>query len=153
TRPAAGSGQPDVIYVNLFAAGTADVDLSGGKVRITQATTYPWDGAVKMTLTPNRSRRFTVNVRIPGWAREEPVPSDLYRFETPSNEAATISVNGESVPMAIDKGYVAVDRTWKAGDTIALHLPMPVRRVISNDKVMADRDRVALQRGPVVYAA
>src|SRR5262249_21428965 len=84
TRPAAGSGQPDVIYVNLFAAGTADVDLSGGKVRIAQATTYPWDGAVKMTLTPNRSRRFTVNVRIPGWAREEPVPSDLYRFETPS---------------------------------------------------------------------
>ena len=30
---------------------------------------------------------------------------------------------------------------------------MPVRRVIAQDKVIADRDRVALQRGPIVYAA
>jgi DUF1680 family protein len=55
--------------------------------------------------------------------------------------------------MTIDKGYVTIDRTWAPGDVIALDLPMPVRRVVSNDKVIADRDRVALQRGPIVYAA
>ena len=48
---------------------------------------------------------------------------------------------------------MALARTWKTGDTIELSLPMPVRRVVANDHVTADRGRVALQRGPIVYAA
>jgi DUF1680 family protein len=68
----------DTLYVNLFAAGSADVELSGGKLKVVQDTRYPWDGAVKMTITPERPRQFAINVRIPGWAREEPVPGDLY---------------------------------------------------------------------------
>ena len=60
----------DTLYVNLFAGGTADVDLAGGKLKIVQTTRYPWDGAVKMTVTPERARQFAINVRIPGWARE-----------------------------------------------------------------------------------
>lgn len=157
----------DVLYVNLFAPGSADIDLSGGKVKVVQTTKYPWDGAVTIEVTPERARpagpklaatpssegrRFAINVRIPGWARNEPVPSDLYRF-TDAAPAATLRVNGQPVPMTLDKGYVTIDRTWAAGDTIALNLPMPVRRVLSNDQVMANRNRVALQRGPIVYAA
>lgn len=142
-----------VLYVNLFAAGSADVDLAGGAVKVTQATRYPWDGAVKLTLSPARPRRFTVNVRIPGWARNEPVPTDLYRFLDTNAEAATIKVNGRPVAMKLDKGYVAIARTWRAGDAIDVHLPMPVRRVVAHPNVEADRDRVALQRGPIVYAA
>ena len=49
-------------------------------MKLTQETRYPWDGAVKMTVAPDRAGTFTINVRIPGWARNEPVPSDLYRF-------------------------------------------------------------------------
>ncbi|HYT75524.1 MAG TPA: beta-L-arabinofuranosidase domain-containing protein, partial [Vicinamibacterales bacterium] len=64
----------DTLYVNLFAGGTADVDLAGGKLKVAQETRYPWDGAVHITLTPDKARAFTVNVRIPGWARDEPVP-------------------------------------------------------------------------------
>lgn len=142
----------DSLFVNLFAQGSADVELPGGKLKIVQATQYPWDGAVTMTITPERARRFAINVRIPGWARNEPVPSDLYRF-TDTAPAAAIRVNGQNVPMTLDKGYVTIDRTWAAGDTIALNLPMPVRRVLSSDQVAANRDRVALQRGPVVFAA
>jgi hypothetical protein len=142
----------DSLFVNLFAQGAADVDLPGGKVKVVQTTTYPWDGAVAMTVTPERARRFAINVRIPGWARNEPVPSDLYRFADAA-PAATIHVNGQPVAMTLDKGYVTIDRTWSAGDRIALDLPMPVRRVLSNDQVVANRDRVALQRGPIVFAA
>ncbi len=143
----------DSLYVNLFAAGTASVELPGGKLKVVQETRYPWDGAVKMTVTPDRTRLFGINVRIPGWARNEPVPSHLYTFLDRNDAAASIKVNGESVPMTIDHGYVTINRTWAPGDTIALDLPMPVRRVIAHDSVIADRDRVALQRGPVVYAA
>lgn len=143
----------EAVYVNLFAAGTAGIEVPGGTLKIVQDTRYPWDGAVKMTLTPETARRFALNVRIPGWARNEPVPSDLYRFMNASTDAATLKVNGRTVPLKLDKGYVTIDRSWKAGDTVELNLPMPVRRVVAHPNVEADRDRVALQRGPIVYAA
>jgi hypothetical protein len=143
----------DALYVNLFAGGTADVDLAGGKLKIAQDTRYPWDGAVRITLTPDKARTFTVNVRIPGWAREEPVPSDLYRFADSAAPTPTIKVDGKPVPLTLTDGYVALTRTWSPGDAIDLNLPMPVRRIVANAKVGADRDRIALQRGPIVYAA
>ncbi len=144
----------DALYVNLFAGGSADVDLAGGKLKLEQTTRYPWDGVVRIRLTPDKARAFTVNVRIPGWAREQPVPSDLYRFTDGPAPKPTLSVNGAPAPLAIDAdGYVALTRTWNAGDTIDLNLPMPVRRIAANDKVAADRSRIALQRGPIVYAA
>ena len=141
------------IYVNLYAGGTADIETPAGPLKLVQETRYPWDGAVKMTLSPAAARRFAVNVRIPGWARNEPVPSDLYRFMDKPDAAPTMKVNGANVPLTLDKGYVTVDRTWKAGDVIELNLPMLVRRVVAHPSLEADRDRVALQRGPIVYAA
>lgn len=143
----------DAVFVNLFAKGTATIGLPGGAVTIDQDTRYPWDGGVLMTVKPERARRFTVHVRIPGWARNEPVPSDLYRFLDPAGAAPSIRVNGAAVAMTIDRGFVAIDRTWAPGDVIALDLPMPVRRIVSNDQVLANRNRVALQRGPIVFAA
>jgi DUF1680 family protein len=152
-RDEASTGAGPVLYVNLYAEGTADVDLAGGRLKVTQQTRFPWDGAVHMTLTPDKARAFTVNVRIPGWGREQPVPGDLYRFADAAAPPATLKVDGAAVPLTIVDGYVAVTRTWKAGDAIDLNLPMPVRRIVANDKVQADRERVALQRGPIVYAA
>ncbi len=142
----------DALYVNLFAAGTADIDVGARKVTVTQQTRFPWDGAVTIAIAPASPARFTVNVRIPGWARDEAVPSALYRF-TDTAPAPTLSVNGRHVPVTATKGYVAITREWRAGDTIQLSLPMPVRRVVADARVAADRGRVALQRGPIVYAA
>ena len=141
------------IYVNLFAGGTADIDTSAGRVTVRQETRYPWDGAVHIVVTPQTPREFAVNVRIPGWAREEPVPSDLYRFADRPSPAPRISVDGRPMPLTLSHGFVSLDRVWKPGDAIDLELPMPVRRIKANDKVEADRGRVALQRGPIVYAA
>jgi hypothetical protein len=92
-------------------------------------------------------------VRVPGWARNEPLPSDLYRFADAVDAPVTLTVNGDPVLLLLEKGYVRVTRAWTTGDTIDLDLPMPVRRVRANDAVTADRGRVALQRGPIVYAA
>ncbi len=144
----------DTLWVNLFAASTAAIKMDNGRtVRLTQETRYPWDGAVKISVAPDQATPMTIRVRIPGWARGEPIPSDLYRFAGQSSEPPALKVNGAAVPIRLDKGYVAIDRTWAAGDTIELALPMPVRRVVANSQVAADRGRVALQRGPIVFAA
>src|SRR5881409_2345235 len=143
----------DTIYVNLFVASTADVTMDGGAVNLVQQTRYPWDGAVKITVRPAESRAFALNVRVPGWACGEAVPSDLYRFADASNEPVTLKVNGRAVPVALEKGYARIQRQWKAGDIVELSLPMPVRRVVAHPSVEADQGRVALQRGPIVYAA
>src|SRR5258708_24986313 len=48
-RDDTSTGSAPALYVNLYAAGTADVDLAGGKLKIAQQTRFPWDGAVHMT--------------------------------------------------------------------------------------------------------
>jgi uncharacterized protein len=145
--------QRDALYVNLYAGGSADVTMDGGTVNVVQETRYPWDGHVKLTITPDRMRAFAIKLRIPGWARNEPVPSDLYRFSEPIDTSVVLKVKGRPVELALDKGYATVARSWRPGDVIELTLPMPVRRVIAHAHVEADRDRVALQRGPIVFAA
>ncbi len=144
----------DTLYVNLFVGSTAEIKMDNGRaLKVTQQTRYPWDGDVKITVNPDRAGPLTLKVRFPGWARNEPVPSDLYRFADESTDPVTLRINGRAVPAKTEKGYVSLKRTWRAGDTIDLHLPMPVRRVVAHEEVQADRGRVALQRGPLVYTA
>jgi DUF1680 family protein len=144
----------DALWVNLFMASTAEIKLDNGRtVKIAQETRYPWEGAVKMTVHPDQTSPLTIHVRIPGWARNEPVPGDLYSYTDKSAGRVSLKVNGKAVPIQVEKGYVSLNRTWKAGDTIELSLPLPVRRVVANDQVAADRGRVAIERGPIVYAA
>ena len=146
--------QGDTVYVNLFAQGTAAVKLPDGRaIELAQDTRYPWDGRVRIDVAPDRAGVFGLKIRIPGWARDEPVPGDLYRFADAPSDAARVSVNGSLVEMTLDKGYVTLRRSWKAGDTVDVLLPMPVRRVAAHEKVEADRGRLALQRGPIVFAA
>jgi hypothetical protein len=146
--------QGDALYVNLFVASTADVEMEGGrKVNLVQDTRYPWDGVVRITVTPAKPGPLKLLVRIPGWARGEAVPSDLYRFADASDDKATVRVNGQPVPLNVEKGYARIERSWKSGDVVELRLPMPIRRVVANSAVEADQGRVALQRGPLVYAA
>jgi len=141
------------LYVNLFAAGSADIPMGDRKVKIVQQTRYPWDGRVKISVDPGQANPFVIKVRIPGWARGEVVPSDLYRFADDSHPPVHLRLNGQESPIRLEKGYATLKREWRAGDVIELDLPMPVRRVLANSEVAADRGRVALERGPIVYAA
>jgi len=139
------------LFVNLFMSNTADVSLPEGKLTLTQRTAYPWEGRVEIQVDPARSGRFALHVRIPGWAQGQPIPGDLYRYATEKTVEIPVSVNGKKVQYKIDKGYVVLDRSWKKGDKIVVDLPMEVRKVLASDSVKADRDRFALQRGPIVY--
>lgn len=142
------------VYVNLYAQGEAEVSLANQKVTIEQQTRYPWDGKVSIKITPEKAgESFALRLRIPGWAQNEAVASDLYKFIDEDSAPPTVHVNGEAVDFIgkTDRGYVVIERTWETGDEVTLDIPMPVRRVIANDNIEADRGRVALQRGPLVY--
>jgi DUF1680 family protein len=141
------------LYVNLFVASRSTVDLDGATVTIHQQTDYPWDGRVRMAFELETPHRFTVHVRIPGWARNEPVPSDLYRFQDTCKDAPRLAVNGRPVPLRLEQGLAPITRTWRSGDAIDLMLPMPVRRAVGHPLVKANVGKVALQRGPLVYCA
>lgn len=146
----------DAIYVNLYAQGTAELALSSGSVALTQTTEYPWQGSIRLQVRPETAMSFELRLRIPGWARERPVPSDLYRYEPPDADAGlapfVILVNGERVAAdTLDRGYLSIRRRWMAGDVVELHLAMPIRRVVAHEMLEDDRGRVALERGPIVY--
>jgi DUF1680 family protein/alpha-L-arabinofuranosidase len=145
--------QAGALYVNLFVGSSATVRMKNNTVRIKQQTRYPWDEAVKITVTPERSDKFAICIRIPGWARNQPVPSDLYRYMNNSDEKVTLKVNGRAFALNLEKGFARIRRRWMKGDVIELNLPMPVRRVLSHEKVTENTGKVALQRGPIVYCA
>ncbi len=147
---ARGKGQ---VFVNLYLAGEASFKMDDGlRVTLVQQTEYPWDGHVRLTVTPGQASEFTLCLRIPGWARGRPVPSDLYRLADPKVPAVGLKVNGQDVdPSPQEDGYVHVQRRWEAGDVVELDLPMPVQRVYAHEKVQDDRGKVALMRGPIVY--
>jgi DUF1680 family protein len=98
------------------------------------------------------SRDFTLFVRVPGWAREQPVPSTLYRYADRRLDVPLLSVNGKARPLVIENGFARIRQRWSAGDVVQLDLPMPVRRVVAHQSVKADRGRAAIERGPIVYA-
>jgi hypothetical protein len=80
-----------------------------------------------------------------------PVPSDLYTYEDSKPAKWTVRVNGKKFTANLEHGFLPITRKWQAGDVVELDFPMPVRRVIANEKVAALRGQVALERGPIVY--
>ncbi len=139
------------LYINLFVENAADIQTDSQTVHVKQTTDYPWGGKISITVDPEKEQSFAVSVRIPGWARNQPVPTDLYSFLKVSDEKSRLQVNGEPQDFVVESGFVRIDRRWTKGDTIALELPMPIRRVLSHEKVEDNAGRVALQRGPLVY--
>ena len=174
------SGKPGTpaIYVNLFLSNSATLKLDGKEVAISQQTAYPWNGDVSLTIDKNKAGTFALKLRIPGWVRGNVVPSDLYTFsdgqqlnyritvngksvaipsETVNGNSVVIpseTVNGNSVAIAPDAdGYVTIERKWKKGDRVELHFDMQPRLVKAHQQVVADRGRVAVECGPLVYCA
>ena len=144
----------DALFVNLFIAGAATIPLTGQTVKLTQQTDYPWDGRIRITVASQRRARWTIKLRIPGWARNEPLPGGLYRYAAPETESWTVRVNGApQILPELENGYAVLTRKWKPGDMIELDLPMNVRQVVARDEVAADRNRFAVMRGPLVYCA
>jgi DUF1680 family protein len=142
------------LYVNLYSANNSEIQLNSSKLKLTQQTNYPWSGVVKLKISEIEGvDKVKINLRIPGWARNEAIPGNLYYFVEKSDEKYLIKINGKLIESSVENGYAALESNWKPGDEIELNLPMPIRRVAAHPQVEANKDRVALQVGPLVYAA
>lgn len=142
------------LYVNLFISNNSTLTIGKQQVTVSQSSNMPWEGNTDILIQPEKSSIFTVNVRIPGWARNEAAPdNELYWFKDKSTKSAVIKVNGQAVNMSLNKGYVAINRKWKKGDKITVELPMDIHRVMCDTRVSANVGKTALQRGPIVYCS
>ena len=123
------------VQIHQYAAGTLRVDMPGaGRAVLAEEANYPWAGDVRITVREGAGE-FALALRIPGWC------------ET----GATVAVNGGPAEPAAPGTYCRIRRSWQAGDTVALSLPMPVRRLEAHPRFVGGRGRTVLARGPVVY--
>ncbi|MBT8044837.1 MAG: glycoside hydrolase family 127 protein [Verrucomicrobiae bacterium] len=144
----------DKAVINLFTTSNAILRLKEGTVQLSQQTDYPHDGAIRITIDKTIDTPFTIAIRIPGWARNEPVPSALYSFLKKETPPVTLKISGQEIDLGkhpLRHGYLHLKRRWNVGDDVHLNLPMPVRRVISHTLVTANQGLTAIQRGPLVY--
>lgn len=129
------STSADGVYVHLYDNCEMNWRLENGTgLRIAQKTHYPWDGEVHLTVSPSAPAEFAVYVRIPGWSARNKV-----------------MVNGSPVAGATPGSYLKIQRKWTPGDTIDLSFDMNTQMLKANPAVDEDRNRVAFQRGPVVF--
>ena len=140
------------VYVNLFMSNTLTTKVAGKNLQLTQQTGYPWNGDINITIdkTPGQ---FCLNIRIPGWVRNEVVPTDLYRYADGKKLGYTVQVNGQEVSATLENGYFGIDRKWKKGDKVTIHFDMEPRIVMAHRQVIEDRGKIAVERGPLVYCA
>jgi DUF1680 family protein len=141
------------VYINLFISNEAGFEVDGKKINISQESGFPWNGNVDILINPESESRFSLMIRIPDWAENEAIPGGLYKFREDSNDKVTLTVNDQSEKLNLNKGYAVITRTWKKEDRIRIEFPMPVREITADERVADDRDKIAVQRGPVIYCA
>ena len=142
------------VYVNLFLSNSTQLDVAGKKVALSQSTQYPWDGDIAINIDKNSVGKFAMKIRIPGWVKNQVVPSDLYAYSDNKRLGYTCSVNGVAIDtQTTEDGYLTIDRKWKKGDVVRIHFDMQPRTVRANEKVEADLGMISIERGPLVYCA
>ncbi len=143
----------DTLFINLFIGSEVITDIRGKEIRILLETEYPWEASLKITVDPIKPLSFVMKIRIPGWARNEPLPGDLYEFSGGTGSKLILKMNGEIVNADKYSDYIILKRKWNKGDLIELNIDMPVKLVTANENVKADSGKVAIERGPLVYCA
>ena len=139
------------VYVNLYVSSESTFDIDGKKLALSMQSDMPWGGRSTLTVSGG-DVNATLRLRIPGWARNQPVPGTLYRYADRQDQQPAVSVNGGPIRVAVDStGYISLNRRWKNGDVVSLELPMVIRRIIADDRVRDTRRRMAVERGPIVY--
>jgi uncharacterized protein len=141
------------LYVNLFMSNQAKLTVGDTKVEVIQQTGYPWNGQINIEVNPEKASEFILKLRIPGWAVNNPIPGTLYQYLGKNTGTMNLKINGKNENMTMNNGYLEIKRNWSKGDKIEWSLPMNVRRVTTNEKVLENKNLVALEYGPVVYCA
>jgi DUF1680 family protein len=138
-------------YVNLFMNSSVELETENGTMQLRQESNYPWDGNIRIEILNEKPVEAILNIRIPGWVINRPVPSDLFHYTDPPETAPEILVNGEAAGTRSAHGYSVLDRKWVRGDVVQVSFPMKVKRIVAIDSVKAKTGLAAFEYGPIVY--
>ena len=141
------------LFVNLYMNSAVTVETGEGTLAVRQYSNYPWEGKIDLEVLNDHAVHGRIMLRVPGWARNRPVPSDLFRYTGDQEGKVLLLVNGRQTDIALQKGYIPLEGNWKKGDVITLVFPMEVRQVVAHEKVLEKQGRVAIECGPLVYCA
>lgn len=142
------------VYVNLFLSNKSNLSVAGKQVALSQTTEYPWNGDITVNVEQNAAGQFAMKIRVPGWVRNQVVPSNLYQYSDNKRLGYSILLNGQKAAAGMtEDGYYTITRKWKKGDKVQIHFDMEPRTVRANSKVEADRGMISIERGPLVYCA
>jgi uncharacterized protein len=119
------------LAATLYGPSTlhATVGSERTPIQIVQTTDYPFRDTITFKLAGQQEARFPLSLRIPAWCRHP-----------------QLTINGESVALNPQKGFVTLDRRFRPGDTLLLTLPMDLARTAW------PYGGVALERGPLVFS-
>jgi uncharacterized protein len=139
------------LFVNLFIGSQATMKINEETVEVEMKTNYPFEGKMVLGIQVQKPSNFEIHVRIPSWLGNRPVDGNLYMSENVPQEKMLIKVNGKNMPFKIENGYAVLESTWKSSDQVEISFQLSVKKVSSKQEVKQNLDRVALQRGPLVY--
>ena len=140
------------IYVNLFVGSNTTIPLKYGDVNVKMETNYPWEGNVKLKIDPVKNSKFKIYIRVPGWYLNKIAPGELYSTKADSvTDRFKITLYGNSIKNSFENGYAVVEADWKKGDVLEIDFPMDVKIIESRMELKQNSNRIAIQRGPVVY--
>ncbi|MCA9261204.1 MAG: glycoside hydrolase family 127 protein, partial [Planctomycetales bacterium] len=143
----------DGVTLCLYAASQTRVEHRNVSIDLRQTTKYPFDGAIQVTLNPERPIEMKLRLRVPTWTGRRFCPGELYHFADDTSRSPTLKINGQEIALDVRNGFAEIHRTWNPGDVVQLNLPMPVRAVRCDARVKANQGRVAVTRGPLVMCA
>ena len=140
------------IWVNLFVGSETRQMIGKNDVSLKLQTNYPWDGKVKLNIDPVKKGKFKVYVRIPGWSKAQPVPGDSYFANFSVIQSLTpIKINGKETSYQMENGYMIIEREWNKGDVVEFEFKMNPHLLTSRKEIKQNENRVAIERGPLVY--
>jgi len=148
------AGADPSVWVNLYFASTLKWTAQSTRLELQQEPAYPEAETIRIHLRTSRPTTFALHLRIPEWAQNQtPAPQINSQINPQINPQVDpqIAVNGQPCPVNITRGFAKVERQWRTGDLIELHLPMHLRlEPLRTDGGTPHPEIVSLLYGPLV---
>lgn len=140
------------IFINLFVGSEAKVMMNGNTIHLAQETEYPINSKIKIKINPEKTERFNLKVRVPGWCRNEVLPGNLYQYQTKNPSVIELWLNGKKTSTIIKDGYLIINKKWSKNEVLEINFPMNVQTISTNKLVKENLGKSAISYGPFIYA-